>query len=108
YGSTPFIWTRANGYQALAVFLAAAGVPLDRWTLLDVWDVSADGRTFLGRGRFLDSEGRSSTGHWIAVIPEPSTGLLLALGLTLLAAARDTRSPSTAPRRSGIPGRPRT
>jgi len=82
---TPFIWTRARGFEDLEVLLLSLGVSLDGWDLLDAVDVSADGRTILGMGRI---SGRPLSHVWVAVIPEPSTALLLGAGLACLAARR--------------------
>jgi hypothetical protein len=59
------------------------GLDLTGWTLDAAYGVSADGRTIVGYG-----SGPDGAEAWMAVIPEPSTGLLLALGLVGLAARR--------------------
>jgi len=60
------------------------------WDLLEATGVSADGRTIFGTGyqdvpRSGSSNPRRYAVQWVAVIPEPSTALLLGLGLLGLA-----------------------
>jgi len=81
----PFLWTPDRGFQDLTVLLQTLGVPTTGWTLLEATDVSADGMTIIGTGQFRSELGRQFDGIWIAVIPEPSTALLLGLGLSFLA-----------------------
>ena len=85
---TPFIWTEARGLEDLEVLLRSLGVSMDEWSLSEVLDVSADGRTILGTGR---GPGSALTQIWVAVIPEPSTALLLGAGLACLATRRTRR-----------------
>ena len=95
FGSlSPFIWTREGGFQDLELLLHTLGVPTDGWELLGATDVSADGKTIIGMGRTRNELGRRSDTVWIAVIPEPSVSLLIAVGLSILAGtarARDGR-----------------
>jgi hypothetical protein len=42
-------------------------------------------------GRLPDWHSSPDFGHWLVVVPEPSTGLLLGLGLTFIAALRPSR-----------------
>ena len=67
--------------QELAVILTALGLDLSGWTLEVANAVSADGLTIVGWGTNPDGFREA----WIAVVPEPSTALLLACGLAGLA-----------------------
>jgi hypothetical protein len=84
------IWDPIHGLRNVEDLLADLGIDFTGWTLASVRGISADGLTIAG-------EGRNPSGipeGWIAVIPEPSTGLLLASGLAGLAAlAACRRSP---------------
>jgi uncharacterized membrane protein len=83
-GSEAMIWTPSGGTQILRVVLATLGVDLDGWTLFDATSVSADGRTIVGNA----TKRGFGTRAFIAIIPEPGTGVLLLLGLSGLAASR--------------------
>ncbi len=80
----PFIWTRDGGFQDLEFLLNALGISTTDWIVNGALDVSADGRTIIGTGRARNAAGRLSDTVWIAVIPEPSTALLLGAGLSML------------------------
>jgi probable HAF family extracellular repeat protein len=83
-----FIWTEADGFRAVQDVLASEyGLDLTGWTLQHAFDVSADGRTIVGIGTNPDGD----TEGWIAVIPEPSAGLLFGLGLGVLSCRRRSR-----------------
>ncbi|MEQ9455458.1 MAG: hypothetical protein RLN76_12805 [Phycisphaeraceae bacterium] len=72
----PFIWTEKQGIRSLVDILAIeGGVDLSGWVTLEAIDVSDDGRTILGRGF-----GPNGTESWVAVIPEPVSGVVLLLG----------------------------
>jgi len=72
-----FIWTAEQGMRSVKdVLLTDYGLDLGAWWLYYATDVSSDGRTLIGLGR--DPEG--TVQGWIAVIPEPATLSLLALG----------------------------
>jgi len=86
--SRPFLWTREAGYQDLVVLLSTLGLPMEAWSHLTVLDVSAGGRTILGEGRFRDATGRSALATFVAVVPEPSTAVLVGAGLVLMTCAR--------------------
>jgi hypothetical protein len=76
----------ANGIHQLEVVLAGLGLDLTGWALEVAADVSWDGQTIVGWGRHNgQQEG------WIAVIPEPSTGSLVCIGLAALCARRRVR-----------------
>lgn len=73
--------------QDLQQVLTGLGLDLTGWDLWGAQGISADGRTITGFG--LDPSDFDEA--WIATIPEPSTGLLLGLGLSGLAAWRRNR-----------------
>jgi hypothetical protein len=71
------------------------GLDLTDITLTAALEISADGRTIVGRGSQLIHDG-PLTAHnvaigWVAVIPEPATLPLLAVGLAALAVTRRSR-----------------
>jgi probable HAF family extracellular repeat protein len=70
------------------VLIADFGLDLTGWDLRSAAGISADGLTIVGSG--INPSGQPEA--WIAVIPEPSTGLQLALGLAGLARLRVRRS----------------
>ena len=78
---TAFVWDSEHGTQALKLRLAMLGIDLDGWQLTEVVDISADGRTLFGNG--TNPEGVRVS--FLAVIPEPGTATLIALGLLSLA-----------------------
>lgn len=79
--SKAFIWDAQNGMRALDVLLSSLGIDLTGWELVDATSISADGRTVLGQA--IDPNGQLQT--FVAVIPEPGTGLLIGVGIALLA-----------------------
>lgn len=81
----PFLWTESGGFQDLEFLLNSLGISTADWILNGALDVSADGRTIIGTGRSRNASGRLSDAVWIAVIPEPSTALLLGAGFSMLA-----------------------
>jgi probable HAF family extracellular repeat protein len=83
-GAVPFLWTESAGYRNLEDILTASGIDLGGWQLQTASGISADGRTIVGTG--FDPDGTRQA--WIAVIPEPSTALLLGAGLLALAGTR--------------------
>ena len=80
-GEAAFIWTQAGGLQDLAQVLTASGTDLTGWSLTRAYGISGDGRSIVGVG--INPSGNLE--GWLATIPEPSTGLLLAMGLAGLA-----------------------
>ena len=83
-GTEAFRWDSTDGMQSLQVLLTSLGLDLTGWQLHEAVGVSADGNTIVGFGT---NPGRSLEA-FIAVIPEPSTALLIALGLVGLGARR--------------------
>lgn len=63
------------------------GLSLTGWTLTSARAISADGFVITGWG--LNPSGHIEA--WIAVIPEPSTALLVAVGLAGIAWTRGRR-----------------
>ncbi len=78
-----FIWDETHGMRFLEQVLIDHGIDLTGWDLTRATDISADGLTIVGNG-----SGPSGYGPWIATIPEPSTALLLGMGLAGMAARR--------------------
>jgi uncharacterized membrane protein len=83
-----FIWDSTNGMQSLRDRLVDLGLDLEGWTLTSAQGISADGQVIVGHGK--RTLGGASEA-WIAIIPEPSTALLLATGLAALAVGRRQR-----------------
>lgn len=84
-GDVAFIWDEAHGMRAIqSVLTNLHGLDLTGWALWSAMAVSDDGLTVVGFG--LNPSG--SVEAWIAVIPEPSTALLIGLGMVLLGARR--------------------
>jgi len=72
-----FIWTADDGMRKVKdVLVNDFGLDLAGWNLWRATAVSADGRTIVGTGVNPDGQ----TEAWMAVIPEPATLALLALG----------------------------
>jgi len=70
----PYIWDETNGMRDLrVVFETDYGLTLTGWTLVEVLDISEDGRTFVGYG----TNPSGITEGWVATIPVPSTLSLL-------------------------------
>jgi hypothetical protein len=83
-GPEAFIWDAANGMRSLRdVLMNDYHLDLTDWKLYSAYGISDDGLTIVGNG--LGPRGHIG---WIAVIPEPSTALLLAGGLVVLAGGR--------------------
>ena len=78
------IWDEVHGMRNLRDVLHDYGLDLTGWSVIQPDAISDDGLTFVGAG--FNPSGNPEA--WIAVIPEPSTGLLFGAGLVALAAAR--------------------
>jgi probable HAF family extracellular repeat protein len=72
-----FVWDQAHGIRSLPDVLASVGLSAPGWELGGVHAISDDGLTIAGQGR--NPQGRLEA--WIAVLPEPSSGVLLGAGL---------------------------
>lgn len=70
--------------QQLDVLLTSLGLDLTGWELEEATGISADGKTIVGYGY----NPNGFTEGFIAVIPEPRAGLLIGIGLALLARRR--------------------
>lgn len=82
-----FVWTQADGMRSLAdVLTVEHGIDLTDWQLEYVSGISDDGKTLVGGGTF-----RGEAAAWVAVIPEPSTGVLVAIGLIAVGLTRRSR-----------------
>lgn len=86
-GTEAFIYDPANGMRPLRDYLAGLGLDIGRWSLDSATAISDDGMTIVGRGinPFGQDEG------WVAVIPEPTTALLLGAGLCVFGAGRNRK-----------------
>jgi len=73
---TAFIWDEVNGMRDLHDVLTGLGLDLTDWSLLAAIDISADGQTIVGIG----TNPSGDMDGWIAVVPEPTSLGLLALG----------------------------
>jgi probable HAF family extracellular repeat protein len=78
------IWTHEAGNRILADMLRDIGLDLTGWQLTSAQGISYDGLTIAGIG--TNPSGMRE--GWIAVIPEPASVSLVALGLSVLAARR--------------------
>ena len=85
FGQTAMIWSEGAGARSLYSELAGLGVDLSDWSLNQATGISADGRVVVGYGTNLHTGAREG---FIATIPEPSTGLLLCIGMATLASYR--------------------
>lgn len=84
-GSEVFLWDSTNGMRTVVSELAAKGVNLPAgWTLIDVSGISADGTRIVGYG--INPSGQQEA--WLAVVPEPGTGVLVLTGLLGIAGQR--------------------
>ncbi|MCA9299436.1 MAG: PEP-CTERM sorting domain-containing protein, partial [Phycisphaerales bacterium] len=95
-GESAFIWDQGSGMRELSTVLAGLGLDLGAVELRRAVAISDDGRTIVGLGFEADIFSETSPdvipgrGNlvWVATIPEPTTGLLLGLGLAALSARR--------------------
>ncbi len=89
-----FLWTEDIGLVVLEELLADDyGLDLTGWTLTEAVAISDDGLTIVGNGLYDDglTDGLI-TQAWIAHIPEPTTGVMLMVGLAGLAARTGRRT----------------
>lgn len=93
--SRAFLWDDANGLRDLGVALSALGIDLEGVSLRSALAISSDGQTIMGIGFQGDVPDATYPGGfrpgagdlvWVAVIPEPATGVLAGLGVIGLAA----------------------
>jgi MprA protease rhombosortase-interaction domain-containing protein len=87
YRRSSFIWNATSGFIDLQVLLASLGISTEGW-VLQARTISADGLTIAGNG--VNPDGASEA--WVAMIPEPQTALLLAIGLAGFATRRERAS----------------
>jgi uncharacterized membrane protein len=83
-GGVAFIWDAQHGMRSLQQVLTdELGLDLSGWSLTSASGISDDGRVIAGTGLF-----EGATEAWIAVIPEPGTLALVAIGLGMLGLRR--------------------
>jgi uncharacterized membrane protein len=75
--STAVLWDASGAHVLKELLETQFGLDLTGWDLVAASDISDDGLTIVGVGTNPDGD----TEAWIAVIPEPSTGVLVGLGL---------------------------
>jgi probable HAF family extracellular repeat protein len=85
--TTGFIWDPITGMQDLTQVMHGLGLA-PGWTGLRAYGIAADDETIVGSGIDPSGEGEG----WIAVLPEPGTGLLVMAGVLGLAVARRRRA----------------
>jgi len=84
-----FIWDAGAGRRLLSdVLVTEFGLDLTGWTLTGARAVSYDGRTIVGSG--FNPSGQVEA--WIAVVPEPHTGVLVMVGLLGMAGQQRRRA----------------
>jgi len=88
--SDAFIGDNTRGMRDLKQVLIDLGLDLTGWDLQDAKGISANGQTITGFG--INPSGFK--GAWVATIPEPSTALLVGLGLAGFAVRSPERIPN--------------
>lgn len=86
-----FLWDSQHGLRSISDLLNETGVDLSGWELNGAADISADGTRIVGWG--VNPLGVDQA--WLvdlSLVPEPTSGTLVALGLTAAAAHRRKRS----------------
>jgi probable HAF family extracellular repeat protein len=88
-GSVAFIWDAVNGMRSLQdVLVNDYGLDLTGWLLGSAVGISADGTSIVGYGTH-----NGQTEAWLAVLPEPGTGVLVGVtGLLGLVGRRSRRA----------------
>ena len=87
-GTRAFIWDESHGIRDLNdVLVTDYGLDLSGWDLKVANAISDDGQTIVGMGIHNGNQEA-----FVAMVPEPSTGLLLGGGFVLLAARRRGRA----------------
>jgi probable HAF family extracellular repeat protein len=79
-GDEAFIWDEAHGMRNLRSVLVDLDLDMSGWSLTRAHGISADGLTIVGEGVNPSGMGEG----WIAHVPEPTSFLLLGLGLMTL------------------------
>jgi probable HAF family extracellular repeat protein len=88
-----FVWTQANGMQRLMdVLLAQSATGLTDWTLLDAWDISADGQWIVGTG--INPSGFNEAFLANIAVPIPPAAWLFGSALGILGWMRRRRTES--------------
>ncbi len=83
--ATAFIWDADRGMRELrSVLVNDLGLDLSGWTLQEATGISDDGRVITGTGRNPSGQ----TEAWLAVIPEPSSFVLVTIAAMCVARRR--------------------
>lgn len=90
----PFVWDEHHGMRRLEDVLSELGVAAEGWRLNTAVDISADGTRIAGTA--TNPNGQLEV--FLIVIPEPTTSLLMSIGLVALAIRRGSTT-------GGSPGR---
>ncbi len=93
-----FIWDSDHGMRRLKDVLSELGVAAEGWRLNTAVDISADGTRIAGTA--TNPNGQLEA--FLIVIPEPTTFLLMSIGLVALAIRRGSTTGGS-PRRSAAP-----
>jgi probable HAF family extracellular repeat protein len=80
------LWDAEHGMRIVQEVLEARGIDMTGWWLTEAWGVSPNGPTIVGRGLHNGEEEA-----WVAVLPEPATLGLLAVGALALLRRRRAR-----------------
>jgi probable HAF family extracellular repeat protein len=76
-GDEAFLWSEQTGMLNIKDMLESAGLDLNGWTLTEAVAISADGNIFAGNGINPDGDMEG----WVAAVPEPTSGILLGMGM---------------------------
>ena len=95
FGQSPSasLWSPSLGLVDLNTYLPTLGIDLTGWELQYTRDISFDGTTLVGEGRF-----NGAFRGWVVTIPSPSAAAVLGLGGLLVSRRRKSTRVSSPPR----------